>query len=257
MKNMDRESRYKKVLILPALLFSAVFLVACGGAENSVKDNTVKQTGQFIDAPVGNVDIYQSGLKVSTTDSQGYFQYTDGVDISFQLGKLVLGSTSPKKIITPLNLSNNKTDVVEILVVLQSLDEDKNPDNGIYILDETKQKLKTSLDLSKSNVTVKNTVLKDIPSLSLVSSDNAVKHFKQSAKQYNISTSMLDTASTPVSSPASNSTSNSTNSSSGGLSSNSIGSVEQSSNSSNSCTSGLSSNSIGRSSSCNSGFETE
>lgn len=253
------------------LTLSLVLMLSACGQENDVKEyNTTQTSGQFIDAPVGNLDVYQSGLKVATTDANGYFKYTDGIKLTFKLGKLTLGSTQPKKIITPLNLSSNRNDVIEILVALQSLDEDNNPNNGIFISDETKKKLKTSLNLSINNVTIENSILKDIPNLKLVKKEKAINHFVESAKQYNISTTLLNnpvsnnsnsTTQQSAATNTSNNTSSSSNSStSNSSSSNSISNSNQTSTSTTSvqpCANNGASNSLSSNQGCNTGFETE
>ncbi len=183
---------------------STLLLTACGGGEGdtraSVTDvsnnkpipNSIpqspkptqpknpsvkKQRGQFIDSAVGNVAVYQNGKKVATTDSEGYFDYTKGSKVTFKVGKLILGSTMPKAIITPADLACSRKDVVEILQALQSLDEDHNPDNGIYIPQVTLDKLVTTGDLSDKKVSLADTIQKDIPNIKIVDEKKAVDHF--------------------------------------------------------------------------------
>ncbi len=182
-------------------LSSALLLTACGGCDSNDDTNTTvnsnsnsntnqsqvtptqQERGQFIDSFVGNVDVYQNGQKVATTDAEGYFNYTKGSEVTFKIGKLTLGSTMPKAIITPADLAVDKADVVEILQTLQSLDEDKNPDNNIWINVETANKLVTEANLSDKKVTLADTVQKDIPNIDIVAEDKAVEHFAKAQEQ--------------------------------------------------------------------------
>ncbi|HVN70939.1 MAG TPA: PKD domain-containing protein [Desulfomonilia bacterium] len=72
------------------------------------------------------------------TDSQGGFFYQDGEDVTFYIGSVVLGQSSAKGIVTPVDLgggtqTNFNTNVINISRFLISLDEDGNPNNGITI----------------------------------------------------------------------------------------------------------------------------
>ncbi len=181
-----------------AVACSTLLMTACGGegdtrvipsdnnpsivekkptASNPTNTATQKQRGRFIDSAVGNVAVYQNGKQVATTDSEGYFDYIEGSKVTFKVGKLTLGSTMPKEIVTPADLARDKKDVVEILQALQSLDEDNNPDNGIYISQVTLDKLVTAGNLSDKKVSLADTVQKDIPNVKIVDDKKAVDHF--------------------------------------------------------------------------------
>ena len=75
------------------------------------------------------------------TKADGVFEYQTGEKVTFSIGGLVLGSAAGKEIVTPLDLvpdAKNASDqrVVNICVVLQTLDQDGNPDNGILISEQ-------------------------------------------------------------------------------------------------------------------------
>jgi PKD repeat protein len=120
------------------LLFSLALLTACGGGGggNGGEGSSVN-TGKFIDAPTQGLN-YETDTQAGTTDSQGNFRYETGEEITFAIGDVILGSTFGKSIITPEDLIHDPQDetdptVTNILRLLQSLDEDGDPDNGIVI----------------------------------------------------------------------------------------------------------------------------
>ncbi len=176
------------------VLSSALLMTACGGGDghkatdqnssdstptNPTNPTDTQAQGQFIDSGVDNVDVYQNGKNVGKTSKGGYFNYTKGVEVTFKIGKLTLGSTMPKAIITPADLASNATDVVEILQVLQGLNEYNTVENGIYIAQSAVDKanqLDKEMDLSSDKVTVAD-IKRQIPQLKEVSKDKAVEHF--------------------------------------------------------------------------------
>ncbi len=131
-------SFYKLAAINLVLLFSLTLLTACGGGGggNGGEGSSVN-TGKFIDAPTQGLN-YETDTLAGTTDSQGNFRYETGEEITFAIGDVILGSTYGKSIITPEDLIHDPQDetdptVTNILRLLQSLDEDGDPNNGIVI----------------------------------------------------------------------------------------------------------------------------
>lgn len=181
------------------IVFATTLLLSACGDKNSDKpeaDSTAqpiqstkieKAKGKFLDAAVGNLDVYQSGKKVSVTAVDGSFEYEVGKKTTFKVGRLILGSTMPKAIVTPLDLSDKPDQVTEILQALQSLDEDKNPDNGIFIPTAMADKLVTDRDLSQEGIGLSDTLKKDIKDLVLVSASDANKHFNKTKKMLGLS----------------------------------------------------------------------
>lgn len=122
-------SRFINIFFVGALLF---IMTSCGSSSPS---GTIK--GQFKDSLVEGIKFdtpTQSGL----TDSAGSFTYRKGEIVTLSLGGVVLGSAPGAELITPINLvpgaqdENNET-ALNIARLLQSLDLDGNPDNGITI----------------------------------------------------------------------------------------------------------------------------
>ncbi len=132
-------------------------LCACGGgggghhsAENSNggsnngggNTSAPTQTGTLTDSAVAGVRYETSGGYSGTTDAQGHFLYNVGETVTFKIGDLTLGEITPsgtEATVTPIELATSAAGVVNtdkvtnLLVLLQSLDSDGDPDNGINI----------------------------------------------------------------------------------------------------------------------------
>ena len=111
--------------------------LGCGGSgSDGTNENAL--TGFFVDSPVQGLNYSAAtGLKGITTEDGG-FRYLSDENISFSVGKIHLGTTKAKQIITPIDLVPGAADetnptVVNILRFLQTLDEDDDPSNGIRI----------------------------------------------------------------------------------------------------------------------------
>ncbi len=99
------------------------------------------ESGVFLDSPVVGLS-YSTTFKDQTVTSQttedGMFFYKKGQPLTFSIGTLVLGTASGKSVITPLDLVPDATGVadqrvVNMCVLLQTLDQDGNLNNRIQI----------------------------------------------------------------------------------------------------------------------------
>ena len=101
--------------------------------------------GQLIDSQVSGVEYRTTSKKTGLTDKNGYFQYIAGDEIEFMIGKLHLGQTKAQTVLTPIELANKNTvnhpEVVNRLRLLQSLDSDQNPANGISITENIRSQV--------------------------------------------------------------------------------------------------------------------
>jgi len=125
-------------------------LAACGGGSTTGADTPPPPppppsptvfTGRMIDDAV-------QGLHYATTTNpanypqdfsritgpNGEFSYSPGEFVAFRIGKLSIGNLSlATGIFTPSSMAANDTQLQDILILLQSLDQDGNPRNGIVI----------------------------------------------------------------------------------------------------------------------------
>lgn len=125
-------------------LLGVAALAACGGDNNdnnSTPPEAQVLTGMLLDAPVINID-YSTDTQSGVTNAQGEFTYIEGERVFFSIGDLNLPSAAGDDVVTPMDMVGfqDPSDfrVVNIIRLLQSLDDDGNPDNGITITDTAK-----------------------------------------------------------------------------------------------------------------------
>ena len=129
----------KKSLLTLAIMGA---LSGCGGgSDNALIAQLLPGpvlAGQFGENAVSNVAYITSSGLSGTTDAQGRYSYRAGDTVKFSIGKIVLGQGPAGSLVTPIGLVSGATDfdnadVVKILQLLQTLDDDLNPANGINI----------------------------------------------------------------------------------------------------------------------------
>ena len=136
--------RSKKIVLSFIAAVGVSVLLACGGGGGSSTPAT--QTAYFIDSAVGGLQ-YTSGSLSGVTGADGSFQYQAGQPVTFKIGNLTLGSVTPgSKNIYPVDLVSGATDQIDANVtlisqVLQTLDDDGDPSNGITLSSSTQKTL--------------------------------------------------------------------------------------------------------------------
>jgi len=208
------------------ILLSSVLLTACGGDNSSSapdvaditeaqsdsrgglvdqnEDNTAEQskTGSFVDSPVSGIQ-YRTSTFSGVTDIAGTFQYNTNDIIEFSIGSLILGAAVANSTVTPLELgtlngslkngeldyqSNHQDRATNTLRLLQTLDSDSYPENGITISENTRDSINSivngnlNFNLDEEDFETQQTLL-DLLSLAtntgkLISSEQAIEHFK-------------------------------------------------------------------------------
>jgi hypothetical protein len=128
---MKLKVRAVKLVLNPVM--AGLLLAACGGGSSTSQ-------GRFVDGPVAGLAYSTTTGLSGTTDANGAFNYTDSTPadrVSFKVGALALGSAIAAAVVTPLDLvpgaSVSDARVLNRLQLLQSLDSDKDGDNGIVI----------------------------------------------------------------------------------------------------------------------------
>ena len=124
-------------------LLAIITLTACGGGSSGSPDNgqAVEQQGQFIDSVVNGLR-FETASTSGLTDGQGQFSYRTGETIRFFVGDIFIGEAIGQAIITPVELVVGARDetnfqVQNIVMFLQTLDDDANQSNGITITSAT------------------------------------------------------------------------------------------------------------------------
>jgi hypothetical protein len=177
----------KEIPILLVTLASISLFLAQGcssghGGGTAVTPESAK-LGFFVDSPVDGLQfktLSWSGITGLSLDrgyfyleqrtylpditglpgAQGTFLYQDGEQITFSIGDVILGRTKVKGIITPVDLGGaNKTtsnpEVINISRLLLSLDDDRDPNNGITISESVRKAL-TGIKVDLSDPTLDN-----------------------------------------------------------------------------------------------------
>lgn len=161
-------------------LVAALTLTACLDGDS---DSDKKQTGQFIDSAVQGVR-FQTESQEGVTDEEGNYDYKAGEEVTFSIGNIVFPSALAVKTVTPLTLADSEDldnrIVINIARLLQSLDSDQNPANGITI--DVADDVTYALDFDQSVEDFETAVqdLMDDLSITLVSAEDAISHLAES-----------------------------------------------------------------------------
>jgi hypothetical protein len=122
-----------KNLLNLCLLATTSVLTACGTGSDS---STTKQ-GVFVDAPVEGLSYATTSGLTGTTNAAGVFNYLAGDSVTFSLGTVNFPTVVAGDLVSPLDLadapSTNHPGALAIARLLQSVDSDGNPDNGITV----------------------------------------------------------------------------------------------------------------------------
>lgn len=121
-----------KIIAVCAL---CLILVGCGGSDNESADSSVL-TGIFVDSRVEGIS-YATATQSGVTNVAGEFRFVADEQITFSIGDTVLPSGAAADVVSPLSLATASGDpestTINIARLLQSLDSDGEPDNGISV----------------------------------------------------------------------------------------------------------------------------
>lgn len=214
-----------KTTLSLSVLMSALLLAGCGGSNSESTQSTDSPTneatesalltGSFIDAAVEGVEYQTTSGESGVTNEHGQFHYRSGDQVEFRIGQLVLGSTEVGEdgLVTPVDLteevSYNSSELRQVtlkrglrpssrlmLRLMQSMDEDKNPANGIKISDTVRAELDqaaplnlqqtplSETDLLAYDDTLTSTIDRDADGELDVSTDEAENHFAESVQSW-------------------------------------------------------------------------
>jgi Esterase-like activity of phytase len=144
-------------------LAAALATASCGGNDGEPAP-AATLTGVFVDGEVEGLDYIGAAGIAASTNAKGEFSCTPGTTLSFSIGGIALGSAPCAASITPIDLAGVSSladaRLVNRLLLLQLLDEDNDPSNGIKLSATVKAALAgRSLDFS-SDTTTFGTALK-------------------------------------------------------------------------------------------------
>jgi hypothetical protein len=107
-------------------------------SSSSIASSAPALTGVFLDSAVAGIG-YRTSPSGNTgfTSAQGEYAYASDDKVTFYIGDLELPEVDAKGVITPLDLANSdeltNQVALNIAILLQSLDSDGDPSNGISI----------------------------------------------------------------------------------------------------------------------------
>lgn len=151
--------KFNLTLIVSLSLVASVFIIGCGGGSSDSTSSSIVN-GQLIDDYLYNVDYVCNDGSSDVTDIEGRFSCAS-LPVSFRIGGLKLGEISvmpfdshvfPQDLLHVTRDDVNDTNVTAMARLLQSLDDDNNVSNGIYISDETKSVFSSSEDFNASDI---------------------------------------------------------------------------------------------------------
>lgn len=154
---------------------------------STVVDPSVElETGRFVDSAVSGLE-YDTPTQSGITGADGSFKYIAGETVIFSIGDVALPVVSGSELVTPLTVFNTNdiadTRVINLTRLLQSLDVDANPSNGISISDEAiASGTGLSLDFTSANFDTEaaNLVANSGSSqTSLIDGETALDHFQE------------------------------------------------------------------------------
>ena len=111
-----------------------------GGATGDARASAGVKSGVLLfgtSAPIEGLS-YASGSQTGTTDASGTFRYESGKPVTFRAGDLVLGAPQGGDVLSPYPLAANDScddsdDLKKVVAVLEALDTDHTPANGIKL----------------------------------------------------------------------------------------------------------------------------
>ncbi len=172
--------------IVYSSLMTFMFLTGCGNDIKSgnfiASDVEGNNTGTFIDSEVEGVKYVTSSGVEGYTNKKGEYKYNDGDEVEFFINDLKLGSAKAEKLTTVFDLEYP----TQTALLLQTLDTDGNPNNGIQISKEiAKQFQNTTFTINEVNPANKefikkyNTLTgKDITLSSNITNNHAINSLK-------------------------------------------------------------------------------
>ena len=168
-----------------------VLISACGaGGGSGVSASATRLEGKFIDSAVEGLSYRTSSNVTGMTRPDGGFDFNAGDRIEFSFGAIKFPSVLAKSIVTPLNMADGQVDspvLNNIAYVLQALDADDNPENGITLSSNLASLATQALDFTIDTATfVKNPILTALISQkggSKTTADSALNHIDWNLEQ--------------------------------------------------------------------------
>ncbi|CAA0126382.1 Uncharacterised protein [Halioglobus japonicus] len=196
----------KKAITLSSML---LLVTACGGSSNNNNNNddtlsetgnlpvAAGKTGKLIDSAIQGVS-YSTPSFSGKTNNRGEYSYKENETVDFSIGDITFPGITAKGILTPLDLAGTSdltdTKLINITRLLQSLDNDQNPANGIVIDDGITT---AALNFNLSEADFADEVQAKM-AVTLIDTTVAIAHLKSELDKLNIGTSNEQAANVPA-----------------------------------------------------------
>lgn len=148
---------YWSVFLITGILLLFTGCGGSGGATASDQNSASLevQTGVFVDSAVQGLS-YATASQSGVTNEEGEFAYIQGEDVTFSIGDIQFPAVMAQTIISPLDVflvsSVDDIRVTNMARLLQTLDQDGIPGNGITITDKAhSQAVGVDIDFAASN----------------------------------------------------------------------------------------------------------
>ncbi len=181
-RSLTKNAFKPQTFSLPLAGLLSGLLIACSSGDDP--DSSQRQ-GFFVDSAVSGLD-YATDTIAGKTGMAGEFSYQAGESIRFSIGALQLPAISAADLVTPLTVFDarniNDTRSINLSRLLQSLDTDGNPENGIEISPLAAASAPSSVDFSSLafDQEVANLVANSGSiTTSLIDADSAKSHLQQ------------------------------------------------------------------------------
>ena len=192
-------------LALTFLVCTLLLNSSCAPTEDEVitADNVQREgsPGVFLDSAVAGVDYSTTTGLGGVTDSSGRFYYNPGDQVSFTIGGISLGSVTGAAKLTPVEVmgASGTADqkVINLSRLLQTLDADGDPSNGISINDSTKTTLAAKSVNFDVSVEAFDNATKSVTAAvgkTMVTATRAIKHLHSTLNDQGLSSKVASDA---------------------------------------------------------------
>jgi len=184
-----------KMIKSTLLVLPLVLALGCSKDSESSGDNPPSTiTGVFVDSAVSGVDYTCSSGATGVTNASGEFTCNEGDKVSFSIGGITLGEVDVSDTITPYTFfPENTTAALNLAQILQSVDEDNDPSNGISIDTQLFNSLSvTQLDFEDVDFDATMTTLFTSAGESYVSEADAQVHLNDTLAEHEIEVELED-----------------------------------------------------------------
>lgn len=144
-----------------AMTAGAWLLAGCGGGGGSSDGSSTPaalRSGQLGNIPIAGVSYTSSSDQRGVTDGNGQFSYRDGDTVTFKIGNITLGTVSGAALVNATRLTaaaaNGDDVVLKLVQLINTLDQDGDPSNGVVITSASNNALSDNIAFSAATADI-------------------------------------------------------------------------------------------------------